>query len=230
MKNLNVEPNTHAMNFQPLSKTPQGLIAFLLLACLMVGFAPVAKAGNLVSNGEFSQFTQGGRNQTVSWDNGLTKAVLADWTNTGYYTSVYGPAASETIGADGVLRLWGPKNGSPNGFTDFSPNQGNDPNSSVNFLAFDTEPNNHYRAAFYQPIGGLVQGNQYVLSYYWAASQYTDQTGPTKSGFTVMLGSQMLVDGTIGTGLYASIPSQGFSGWRPESVAITYESLSLIHI
>jgi PEP-CTERM motif len=223
MKNLNVASNTHAMTAQPLSKTPQVVIACLLLACLTVAFAPYAKAVNLVQNGEFSQFTQGGRNQTISWDNGLTKAVLADWTNTGYYTSVYGPNAAETIGADGILRLWGPKNGSQNGFTDVSPNQVNDP--TANFLAFDTEPNNHYRAAFYQTINtGLVQGDHYVLSYHWAASEYTEQSGATESGFTVMLGSQMLVDGTIGTGLYASIPSRGFSGWYSESVAFTYDS------
>ncbi len=222
MKNLNVAPNTQSMTAQPLSKTPQVLVAFLLLACLMVGFAPAAKAAELVQNGEFSQFIKGGRNQTLSWDNGLTKAVLADWTNTGYYTSAYGPNAAELIGADGVLLLWGPKNGSQNGFTDMSPNQVNDP--TANFLAFDTEPNNHYRAAFYQTIStGLVQGDQYVLSYYWAASEYTEQSGATESGFTVMLGSQMLVDGTIGTGLYASIPSRGFSGWMHETIAFTYD-------
>lgn len=219
MKNLNVAPNTHAMNLQPVSKNPQGLIAFLLLTCLMVGFAPSAKAAELVQNGEFSQFTKGARNETVSWDNGVQNAVLKDWTNTIAYTSAYGPNASETIGAWGILFLWGPKNGSQNGFTDMSPNQANDP--SANFLAFDSDP--AFRGTFSQTITpGLVQGGQYVLSYYWAAAQYTDRTGPIESGFTVMLGSQMLVDGTIGTGLYASIPSQGFSGWIPEYVAFTY--------
>lgn len=177
-----------------------------------------AQAGNLVVNGEFSLFTTGGTNQLIGCSG---CAVLQNWTNTRPFTAAYGPNASELIGASGAssnVFLWGPKNGSSNGFGDMSPNQVNDP--TANFLASDSDPS--FSGTLSQTIPGLVLGQQYLLSYYWAAAQFTDETGATKSGWTVTLGSQTLVDGTIGSGLFASIPSKGFSGWNLESLSFTY--------
>ncbi len=197
------------------------ILGFALLAFLALALS--AQAGNLVTNGEFSLFTVGGRNEVLANYSGSPLAVLQDWNNTRVFTAAYGPNASELIGASGYssnLYLWGPKNGSPNGFTDMSPNQMNDP--GANFLASDSDPNFGSGTISQTISSGLVSGQHYVLSYYWAAAQYTDETGPTESGWTVKLGTQTLVDGTIGTGLYASIPSRGFSGWMLESVDFTY--------
>jgi hypothetical protein len=194
-----------------------GVIGFSVMALSMLAFSAQV---NLVANGEFSLFTSGGPNALINCG-GLGCAVLQNWTNTRAFTAVYGPNAAELIGAIGASSptfIWGPKNGAPNNFTDQSPNQMN--NSVANFLSSDSDPN--ISGTLTQTINGLVPGDQYVLSYFWAAGQYTDVTGPTFSGWTVTLGSQRLVDGTIGSGLFASIPSQGFSGWNPESVTFTY--------
>ncbi len=199
------------------------LMAFSVLALLTSsGLWTFAGATNLVINGDFSQFTQGGTNEVIANYNGSNLAVLLGWTNTRPFVSAYGPNASELIGASGLnnnLYLWGPKNGSNNGFTDMSPGQLSNPNA--NFLASDADPN--FGGNLTQAISGLNVGQQYTLSYYWGASQYTDEMGAIDAGWTVKLGSQMLVDGTIGSGLYASIPSKGFSGWMLESVKFTYD-------
>jgi len=193
------------------------IIGFSVVALSMLAVS--AQAGNLVLNGEFSLFTTGGTNQLIGC---FGCAVFQNWTNTRPFTAAYGPNASELIGASGAssnVFLWGPKNGSSNGFTDMSPNQASDP--TANFLASDSDPS--FSGTLSQTITtGLVTGQQYLLSYYWAAAQFTDETGATKSGWTVTLGSQTLVDGTIGSGLFASIPSKGFSGWNLESVPFTY--------
>ncbi len=204
----------------------QTILAFALMSVS-------AQAGNLVLNGEFSLFSAscggapaGGSNQVLAQvlgsSCGNSGAVLQNWTNSRPFAAVYGPNASELVGASGLssnLFLWGPKNGASNNFDDQSPNQMG--NAAANFLADDSDPS--FSGTFSQTIAGLVQGQEYELSYYWAAAQFTDETGPTSSGWTVSLGTQSLVDGTIGTGLYASIPSKGFSGWHYESLTFTYE-------
>jgi hypothetical protein len=181
------------------------------------------QATNLVMNGEFSSFTQGGPNEYVANNPFAGDAILTDWANNRPFVAVYGPNASELIGASGPSYsgpeyLWGPLNGSNNGFTDTSPNQATNP--SANFLAADGDPG-FFGTGISQTISTpLVMGQQYTLSYYWAASQFTDEsTGPTQSGWTVMLGTQQLVDGTV---VNATIPAEGFSGWNFESVNFIY--------
>ena len=145
------------------------VIGFSAIALSMLAVS--AQAGNLVVNGEFSLFTTGGTNQLVGCFN---CAVLQNWTNTRPFTAVYGPNASELIGASGAssnVFLWGPKNGAPNGFNDMSPNQVSDP--TANFLASDSDPS--FSGTLSQTIPGLVLGQQYVLSYYWSAAQFTDR-------------------------------------------------------
>jgi hypothetical protein len=197
---------------------------------LALGASGTAQAGNLVTNGEFSLFTQGSTNQFVADYPSSPDAILTDWTNTRPFTAVFGPNAAQLIGASGPdysgkEYLWGPLNGAPgyNTFTDLSPNQMNNP--APNFLAADADPA-FSGAGISQTISTpLVQGQKYELSYYWAAGQFSDETGATESGWTVTLGTQMLVDGKMGdpNAVFASIPSQGFSGWNYMSVTFTYE-------
>jgi hypothetical protein len=198
------------------------LFTFLALAALTSALCMTAAAAELIVNGDFSQFTSGGRNEVISTYNGSGLAVLQGWTNTRPFVAAYGPNASELIGASGLnnnLYLWGPKNGSNNGFTDMSPNQISNPNA--NFLSADADPD--FGGTLTQAVAGLQVGHQYTLSYNWGAEQYTDEAGAISAGWTVKLGSQLLVDGTIGSGLYASIPSKGFSGWMSENLNFTYD-------
>ncbi|HZZ77962.1 MAG TPA: PEP-CTERM sorting domain-containing protein [Gemmataceae bacterium] len=193
------------------------------VATILMLVAPCAQATNLVSNGEFSQFTQGGPNEFLADNNFAPDAKLLDWSNDRPFVAVYAPNSSELIGAIGPsysgspITLWGPLNGSNNGFTDTSPNQATDP--TANFIAMDGDPG-FFGTGISQTISTpLVMGQQYTLSYYWGASQDFNDFGPTHSGWTVMLGTQQLVDGNT---LFASIPSEGFSGWMNETVTFTY--------
>jgi hypothetical protein len=199
--------------------------AVIVFSAMAFSALPLCAQANLIINGEFNLFTSGGPNQVVFTVNANPPgtATLQNWTNSRPFTAVYGPNAAETIGASGYanpLKIRGPLNGAPsyNTFNNMSPNQIADP--TANFLAVDADPN-FGGMGISQSITGLVQNQQYVLSYYWAAAQFTDSTGSTDTGWTVTLGNQLLVSGYPG-GLYASIPSEGFSGWLPESIQFTY--------
>ena len=141
------------------------------VATLLTLVAPCARATNLVSNGEFSQFTQGGPNEFLADNNFAPDAKLLNWSDNRPFVAVYAPNSSELIGATGPsygggpITLWGPLNGSNNGFTDTSPNQASDP--TANFIAMDGDPG-FPGTGISQTIGTpLIAGHQYTLSYYW---------------------------------------------------------------
>ena len=195
----------------------------IAITMLLTLSTPGIQAANLVSNGEFSQFTQGHPNEFLADTPTAPDAMLTDWTNNRPFVAVYGPNASELIGATGPsygggpIMLWGPLNGSNNGFTDTSPNQATNP--SANFLSADGDPTFPGTGISQIISTPLVTGQQYNLSYYWGAEQDYGDYGASHNGWTVMLGSQQIVDGNT---VFASIPSEGFSGWNYESVTFTY--------
>ena len=205
-----------------LAKSNARRAVAILGTALTLAMTRGAMAVNLVSNGEFSQFTQGHPNEFMADTNTAPDAMLTDWSNNRPFVAIYGPHASELIGAtgpsySGTIWLWGPLNGSNNGFTDTSPNQASDP--TANFLAADADPT-FFGTGISQTISTpLVTGQQYTLSYYWGAIQDEGDFGPTHSGWTVTLGTQQIVDGNT---VFASIPSQGFSGWNLMSTTFTY--------
>jgi hypothetical protein len=219
-RTINFIPFENIQRLEPGCRRRALAVLFTLSSVALLTFVlgSSAAAAELIVNGDFSQFTQGHTNEVVQYGG---PAVLQGWNNTRPFVSAYGPNASELIGASGLssnLYLWGPKNGSNNGFTDMSPSQISNPNA--NFLANDADPN--FGGTLTQAVSGLHVGHQYTLSYNWGAEQYEGEYGAISAGWTVQLGSQLLVDGTIGSGLFASIPSQGFSGWMNESVTFTY--------
>lgn len=202
-----------------------------ILSLIALSTLALSARANLVTNGEFSFFEHGGATNSVlgPFESGV---VLKNWKNTGPFAFVFGPNAADTTGAffrTGVhnFKLWGPNSGAPpdNTFDNYSPNQMNNPKSIVNFVSLDADPTFPGRTLSQTIQGGLVQGQQYVLSYFWAAAQYTDSTGATDSGWGVTIGNQTLLTGYITGALgekYSSIPSQGFSGWIPESIQFIF--------
>jgi hypothetical protein len=212
-------------------RSPSVLRKFLAAALpvLIIPLAPMpAEAGpNLVSNGEFQSFTCGGPNQHLALNNNCgSGAVLANWTNTNLFAITYAP---DTADRSGSFRIWGPNSGAPahNLFNGFSPNQEaaiDDP--TINFLALDADPTFPGRSISQQLATTLVNGQRYVLSYSWAAAQYTDRFGATDSGWGVTLGNQSLIHGYPG-GKYQSIQSQGFLGWQHENIGFTYTGSGL---
>ena len=162
--------------------------AAVVLAMMFVLVAsPVAMATNLVSNGEFSLFTQGGPNEFLADSNAAPDAKLLDWTNNRPFMAVYGPNASELIGAtgpsySGTEYLWGPLNGSNNGFTDTSPNEATNP--SANFLAADGDPGFSGTGISQTISTPLIIGQQYTLSYYWVRRSSPMKRAPKVAGLS----------------------------------------------
>lgn len=177
------------------------LFGILALAVLgMQATAALASPVNLVVNGGFEQVTNGaGKFSTVG---GTT--VATGWTSTGY-NFLYTPGTVDTTGAGAShLKLWGPNDGSNNGFTN-SPTGGN-------FLA----SNGVYQAGpIQQIINGLVIGQSYLLSFDWAGAQQYNFSGVTTEGWQVSLGSQ-----TFTTNMITNV-SHGFTGWRTQTFTFT---------
>ena len=182
-----------------------------------------AQAANLVTNGDFEQ--NGGLGQItggVSYATGWTSGTPTDATyafnfivdstaDSAGFPSVNTPTAGTNI------YLWGPNtpvaNGGPvaNGFTG-SPTGGD-------FMGMDGA---YATAAISQTISGLVTGQEYELSFDWAASQFTDQTGDTTQSLQVTFGSDVVSTTPF------DLPGKGFSGWMHYTTTFTAGSSSQI--
>ncbi len=174
-------------------------------ACLATG----ASAANLVQNGGFELTTNGVGGTT----RGLTRPV--GWTvPVNGLDFIYAPGTADTTGtpyisSTGPARffLWGSRNGGVNVLPATSPAGGN-------FFAFDGDP--RFRAPISQTLHGLTVGQQYSLSFYWAAAQQKGNfTQPTTESFSVTLGNQSFSTPTINN------PGKGFTGWFLQTFRFT---------
>lgn len=185
--------------------TLKKIAAFGLAVALSFGASSGARADNLVTNGSFE--SNGGNGQ-LGFNTSAT-----DWSISGGYTFLFAPGTADTTGANGQyggLSLWGPGNGSANGLPATSPDGGY-------YIAQDSA---FQSAPIQQTINGLTAGDQYVVSFYWAAAQQYNFYGPTYDAWQVSLGSQTLSTSTV------DIPSQGFAGWYQQSLTFTADGSS----
>lgn len=183
------------MNF---TKTLAVFAAFAALTCGAANATPL----NLVVNGGFETLTKG-----AGQIDAITSAT--GWTSTGY-NFVFASGTADTVGATGTygnIKLWGPGSGSANGLTN-SPAGGN-------FLAADGA---YQTQAVKQTISGLVVGQKYDLSFYWAGAQQAGYNGINSEQWIVSLGNQ-----TISTALVQNA-SHGFTGWMQEKFTYTATS------
>jgi len=174
-----------------LTKTLAVIAAFAGLLCTSAQATPV----NLVTNGGF---------ETVS-SYGQIKSNVAGWTTTGY-NFVFAANGGDN---NSYLNLWGPRDGSANGLG-ASPMGGN-------YIGAD---GNYGVGALTQTINGLVIGQSYNLSFYWAAAQQAGFRGLNTEQWIVSLGNQ-----TLSTAVYNNA-DQGFSGWMAQTFTYTATSTS----
>jgi len=171
------------------TKTLAVLAALTGLLCTSAHATPI----NLVTNGDFETTTNGAGRLTTS-------TVATGWTTNGYNFLFAGNGADK----NNFLTLWGPANGSLNGLG-ASPVGGN-------FIGADGA---YGVGAIQQTIKGLVVGQQYDLSFYWAAAQQNGFSGVTTEKWNVSLGNQ-----TISTATFTNA-NHGFSGWMYETFTYT---------
>jgi hypothetical protein len=184
-------------NPQPLSGTNMKItkiLAVLSAVAALTSMTAQATTTNLVTNGGFETLT-----------NGLGQigynTVATGWTTTGYNFVFGGNTADTTgaVGSYGVTKLWG-----NNGLT-YSPLGGN-------FLAADGA---YQVQAISQSITGLIVGQQYDLSFYWAGAQQSGYSGVTTENWKVSLGDQSYTTATV------TDASHGFTGWVQETYSFT---------
>ena len=96
------------------------------------------------------------------------------------------------------------------------------PNGSGHFVNLDGDPS--FRTAISQSIIGLVQGQQYELTFSWGAVQRNNETGAiTDNYLDVSLGDQHFFTQNILPSLVGvNLPEQGFSGWFTTSHIFTW--------
>ncbi len=178
----------------------------LVSAACGLMFVLNASAQNLVVNGDFESTTFGADRQL-----GFNTDAVG-WTTTGY-NFIFSPGSADTTGASGQyggLSLWGTNNGGNSVIPSSSPSGGN---FIGNDGAFNVAP-------IYQTLSGLTIGNDYEVSFSWAAAQQSGFTGDTTEKWEVSLGGQ-----TISTSTY-SLPSHDFSGWMSETFTFTADSVN----
>ncbi len=132
------------------------------------------------------------------------------------YDFIFNTATASTTGDDGAsgtVKLYSNVTASPNGGNflgsdpDYSPGG---PDSTTGGAG----------GAVSQTISGLTAGDKYVVSFDYAGAQQQGFSGATTEGWQVSLGSQ-----TQETALLSNV-SQGFTGWKADSLTFTATSAS----
>ena len=190
-------------------------LGLAVLALLALTVSHSAFATNLVVNGGFETTTNGANYQFESSHANHPYTTATGWTSTNNghnaYNFIFAPGVADTTGATGQfgnLQLWGPNNGSNNGLPATSPDGGN-------YVAADGAFQN---GAISQTINGLVVGNSYDVSFWWAGAQQESFTGATTEQWKVTLGNQAQFTVVLNNA------NHGFTGWRQDT--FTYKATS----
>jgi len=200
-------------------------IRFFCLAavlCLVYSVPAIAGSVNLIQNPTFTSLTNG-YGEYVVQSNGTDLTTGTYTTQATSWNVAYNSGQTQTAGGNsypflfvdsaagldttnggfgdawdnGLRNIWGPGDGSNNGYTHTLPGGGN-------VLVMDAD---YHPQAIYQTLSGLVVGQSYTISVNWAAAQWSGNTGATTEQLSISLGNQIFNTSTY------SLPSEGFSGW-----------------
>lgn len=182
-------------------------IALAVAAATLV--AGAADAANLVTNGGFESSTYTSNTQFGATFGGQG---VTGWTGAGGNQLEFYFFGGTQATTNAVNQYGDPKGYFRPNFTTLSPNGGG------NFVALDGDSD--YAGFISQTINGLTVGQQYKLTFDWAASQLINRSGATTDSLRVSFGSS-----TQSTGVVA-VPSEGFVGWFSESMTFTATNTS----
>jgi hypothetical protein len=208
-----------------------------LRLAVVLGFASVvlllaipAQANNLVTNGSFEENTGNCYVQN--------SGCATDWGSTGYVFLYTSAASAQTTGYSGVT-LWGPLSGDGGSANGLGPS----PDGGA-FLAMDGD---YESGPVTQTISGLTVGQDYQVSFWYAASQQEGFNGATIQAMNVCLGtggenyidtgdqplsgatnasSNINCPGSGASTALIDLPNHGFSGWDYYNVDLTANSTS----
>lgn len=202
------------MNYFRLSRVafPAAIVLFFA--------AGRADASLSFNNGSFTNFTGGfgGAPSQLgdSGTGGYTK--LTGWTvgtgDAGLLAFLIAPGVADTTGSHDVrfndtFLLWGIHDGGLNNIPTSSPNGGN-------YVALDADSS--YSGTISQQLGGLVVGQKYAVSFYWAAAQQEGFDGPTTEAVKVAFGTNSQTTTTF------NLASHAFSGWMSQTFVFTAQT------
>ena len=178
------------------------VLAFTAAAALGSGIANAAVPGELIVNGGFETGNYG----QIDW-----AGRHVDGWNTKGYNFLFNDANVQTgvAGSHGRLSMWSPATGANNGIG-ASPLGGN-------FIAADGA---FEMAPVSQVVNGLVAGQKYNLTFYWAGAQQSGFNGVTTDQWKVSFGNE-----TQSTAVRTNA-NHGFIGWQQETFSFTATSAS----
>jgi hypothetical protein len=199
------------MNAKLMTPLKSRLLAPMLCAALVTGLAQTGRAAvNLVTDGTFTNNYNaaqsallgsaplGGYDSLVNWTTASGAYNLLFLKGTADVTGAYSPPFNNWVA------LYGPGNGFANGLPATDPAGGN-------FVALDST---YDPGTLSQTINGLISGDTYALTFYWAGAQQYGKVGATGDELAVSLGG--VTQNTVSN----SVPEGGFTGWQ--SVTFNY--------
>ncbi|WP_077034430.1 PEP-CTERM sorting domain-containing protein [Pelomonas sp. KK5] len=202
------------------------------LAAVAVLATSAVSAQNLVQNGSFDQVANSsGVLQTKTDNYGLTSARdtgnfdfhAVGWTNQDFLAIVYGSGIGDSVypltkgSTREDMALIGPNSptkATNNGLPAASPAGGN---------YYGADAGATFAGALTQTVSGMVVGQQYTLSFWWAGAQATGASNTAQAlnmGWDVSLGSD------VQASVQTNIAYKGFSGWTQASYTFTATSAS----
>jgi hypothetical protein len=205
--------------------------------CVVSSFPAVGGTVNLVQNPNFTSLTNG-YGEFVVQSNGTNLTTGTYITHATSWNVDYNSGQTQTTGGDsfpflfvgapseidttnegfgdawdnGLRYIWGPGDGSNNGYTGTAPGGGN-------VLVMDAD---YHPQAISQTISGMIVGAKYYMSVNWAAAQWSLNTGATTEMLSVSVGDQNFTTTTY------NLPSEGFSGWMTTSWSFVWDGSSSV--
>ncbi len=180
-----------------------GRLAATVVA-LSLGSA-AANAVPMLTNGDFTASSYTSNNQ---FGTGYGGEGVTGWSGNGGYNLYFtSPAAATTVGANtqyggSAEKLWA-DTASPTGGA---------------FVGLDGDP--QVEGGISQTVGGLVVGQNYTLTFSWAAGQLQSRFGQTTEQLQATLGMQAFSTAVV------TDPSRGFTGWFTNSFTYTATATS----
>lgn len=197
----------------------KGIFLSVLTASMCIWLPTAGAVDEYILNGDFDDTTAGPNRQVINNGDTSKYTRLSNWTtssNTQDLIFVFSANAGATTGAQGAyyspsdpFRLW----------PGISHTVGPSPQGG-NYVAADGDST--YNVPLTQSISGLTIGQEYELSFYWAAGQQRTFDGPTTERWQVSLGSE-----TYSTPTY-SLANHDFSGWMTQTMTFTATSATSV--